>query len=141
LQRLLPPVFENQGDSLPKIIEAFATRPALAVCARNLSAIGDMPRAVLLDHCREFVAHVDILPPPKPIAPIAADVGSGHLNSVSLTPVFVAEHFEKRPPAGANSRHPTSLYKFEPSPRIRASWRKISGSSLASASGSSCSST
>jgi len=60
-QGFLSPVLQNQRDGFAKIRQAFFTSLALAVGARQLRAISDIPRTVLLDDRREFVAHFLIL--------------------------------------------------------------------------------
>jgi AbrB family looped-hinge helix DNA binding protein len=54
-------VIEDQRNGFAKIRQAFLTRLALAVRARNLGTIGDVPGAVLLYGRREFTVHVFIL--------------------------------------------------------------------------------
>ncbi len=57
-------MFENKGNCLPKIRQALVSRPALPIRTRNLSAIGNVPRAVLLHNRCKLVAHkVYSLPP------------------------------------------------------------------------------
>ena len=60
-QRLLPPVLENKGDGGAKVFQAFVARRALPIRSRNLSAVSNMPRAVLLHYRSKFVAHIHIL--------------------------------------------------------------------------------
>jgi len=50
-------MFEDEGNRLAQIRQAFLTGFPLAVCARDFGAIGNVPVAVLLHDCREFTAH------------------------------------------------------------------------------------
>ncbi len=59
---------QNQGDGVPEVFQAFFTRRALTIGSRDLGAIGNVPWTVLLDNCREFVAHNSILPPAGAVA-------------------------------------------------------------------------
>src|SRR5690349_13480530 len=64
-QRFFAPMFQNQRDRFTKVRYAFFTRLALTVSPRYLCAIGDIPRAVLFDNCRELIAHGPILALPQ----------------------------------------------------------------------------
>jgi hypothetical protein len=50
-------MLQDQRDCLPQILQAFFMRRALAIGAGRFGAISDVPWAVLLDDCGEFVAH------------------------------------------------------------------------------------
>ena len=63
-QRLFPPVFENEGNCLPEIRKTFVSRRALPIRTRNLSAVGNVPRTVLLhDRCKLVAHNTHSLPP------------------------------------------------------------------------------
>ena len=71
-QRLFPPVVENEGNCLPEIRKTLVARVTLPIRTRNLSAVGNVPRAVLLHHRCKLVAHnTNSLPPWNTVAPIA----------------------------------------------------------------------
>jgi len=61
-QRFIAPVFQNERDGGPQVVQAFFMRQALPVGTGYFGAIGDIPRAVLLDNRCKFVPHVRILP-------------------------------------------------------------------------------
>jgi hypothetical protein len=56
-------MLKNKGERLVEVRQAFFTCFALTVGTRHLGAICDVPWAILLDDCRELIAHVYILPP------------------------------------------------------------------------------
>ena len=62
-KRFFPPVFQNEGDGLPKVRQTFFPRPSLAVGAWQFGAVCDVPRAVLLNNRGELVVHASILAP------------------------------------------------------------------------------
>lgn len=57
-QRVVTPILKDERDGLPQAVQALFSRPALAVCAWNLGAVGDEPLPVPLDDRREFVSHL-----------------------------------------------------------------------------------
>ena len=54
-------VFEDERDGFAEAREAFLTGSPLSVCARDLSAIGDVPGPVPFDDRRKLVVHGFIL--------------------------------------------------------------------------------
>jgi hypothetical protein len=56
-------VFPNEGNRFAKVRQTFLTRFALAIGAGHFGAIGDVPRAVLLDNRCKLIVHASILPP------------------------------------------------------------------------------
>jgi hypothetical protein len=51
-QRTFAPVIEDQGYGFAQISQALLAGFTLTVCARNLGAVGDVPRAVLFANRR-----------------------------------------------------------------------------------------
>ena len=64
-QRFFPPVFKNEGNRVAQVFKAGFASFTLPVCSRHLGTVSDVPRAVLLYHCCEFVAHISSLLPRK----------------------------------------------------------------------------
>lgn len=61
-QGLFSPVFKNQGNRCPEVLQTFFLRYALTIGTRHLGAICDKPRIVSLNNRRELIAHALILP-------------------------------------------------------------------------------
>ena len=66
-------MLKNKGNRFAQIFKTCVARGALPIRTWNLSAVGDMPRAVLLHYRCKLVAHTHTLPPveatPASIAP------------------------------------------------------------------------
>ncbi len=61
-QRFLSPVFQNEGNCLAQVRQAFFVRFALTIGAWHLGAVCHEPRSVPLDDCSELVAHDQFYP-------------------------------------------------------------------------------
>ena len=60
-ERLVTPVLQNQGDGLTQVREALFPRLALTIGTGDLRAVGNEPRTVRLNNCRELIAHLSIV--------------------------------------------------------------------------------
>lgn len=54
-------MFQNERNCLAQVCEALLFSPALSIRAWQFGAVRHKPRPILLDDCRELVAHNDIL--------------------------------------------------------------------------------
>jgi hypothetical protein len=52
---------QNERNRFAQVREAFFVRPALSIRAWQFRAVRHKPRPILLDDCRELVAHDYIL--------------------------------------------------------------------------------
>ena len=59
-QRFLSPIIQNEGDGFAKLCQALFTRFPLAIGARHLGTVSDMPWPIPLDNRREFMVHGSI---------------------------------------------------------------------------------
>ncbi len=57
------PILENQGDGFSKALTAFFDSPALTIRAGYFGTIADVPFAIALENCGEFIAHGNMLIP------------------------------------------------------------------------------